>query len=90
MLVFVTPADRPASIDAGQFIQFSRTSPVNGLTFSGSDGRLLTGAVNQHNMVGWRAPHLFLQGNSNISFFNGSGEVARMDGDGRVMIELLL
>ena len=52
---FVTPADRPASIDAGQFIQFSRTSPVNGLTFSGSDGRLLTGAVNQHNMVGWRA-----------------------------------
>ena len=37
-------------------------------------------------MVGWRGLHLFLQGNNNISFFNGSGEVARMDGDGRVMI----
>ena len=84
--VVVTPADRPVSIDAGQFVQFSRTAAVNGLTFSGADGRLLTGAVNPHNMVGWRGPHLFLQGNNNISFFNGTGEIARMDGDSRVMI----
>lgn len=61
----------PASFDAGEVITTTAVPPVSGMSFSGSDGRLLTIGVAPDNSVYLRANKLKFASTTNVGFATG-------------------
>ena len=66
----------PASADAGEILAFLGNSAVSGLTFSGSDARLLTFGVATDNAAYVRAPVLRLAATNSVGLAPGGSSNA--------------
>jgi hypothetical protein len=61
----------PANVDAQEIITVSASAAVSGLTFGGSDARLMTLTVTPNNEIAWRANKLALVATDYISLYAG-------------------
>lgn len=85
------PSASPANLDASEIISVSRTTAVDGLTFSSADSRMLTTTVTPRNEIGLRAGNLALVATGYISLNpnNYNTEAVRILSNGNVGIGII-
>ena len=72
----------PADVDVQEIITVSASAAVSGLTFGGSDARLMTLTVTPANEVTWRANKLAIMATDYSSMYTGGLERLRLTNGG--------
>jgi uncharacterized membrane protein YdcZ (DUF606 family) len=78
----------PANLDAQEALVVAANTATSGLTFTGSDARLMSLTVTPANEVAWRANKVALSASDTMSFYtNGTAERVRLTNGGDLRFE---
>jgi hypothetical protein len=84
----VTYGGSPANMDVHSLLTFSRTTPLDGVTYSGADARLFSFTITPENEVAFRAANATIVSTNYINFrtSNGNVQAVRITAAGNVGI----
>jgi hypothetical protein len=71
----VTYGGSPANLDAHSLLTFARTTPLDGVTYSGLDARLFSFTITPENEVAFRAANATIVSTNYINFRTNNGGV---------------